>query len=197
MFFNVLSDQELVRKMKLDNHQAFKEIFMRYWDVLLDSAYKRIGSKEESEEIVQELFVSLYQKREILDIHTSVEAYLKVALKSRVFNYYRSKHIHGKYMESILAQKQIFSSETPYQNLHQKELSIQMERSIGRMPAKCREVFLLSKIESLSHRNISEKLQISISTVEKHIRKAMDILRTDFTDYQFSIVFLGLIYQFS
>lgn len=189
MMFRTLPDHELAKALKSGDHQAFKEIFMRYWDVLLNSAYKRLGSKEEAEEIVQDLFVSLYHKREALDIHTSVEGYLKTAIKSRVLNYYRSRYIHEKYIESVLAENQLFSSRTPDQALYQKELSVRMESSIGKMPAKCREVFLLSKIESLSHRNISEKLQISVSTVEKHIRKAMDILRADFGKYQFSITF--------
>lgn len=169
---------------------------MRYWDRLLDHAYKRLGSREEAEEVVQELFVSLYQKRDMLDIHSSVEGYLKTALKSRVLNYYRSRHIHEKYVRSVLADNHLFSSETSDRALQQKELSVQMASSIDKMPAKCREVFLLSKIESLSHRNISEKLQISISTVEKHIRKAMDILREDFGNYQFSIVLCFLLPQF-
>ncbi|WP_090975113.1 RNA polymerase sigma-70 factor [Parapedobacter composti] len=196
MVFKALPDQELAKALKQGNHQAFKEIFMRYWDVLLDSAYKRLGAMEEAEEIVQELFVTLYQKRETLTIHTTVEGYLKTALKSRILNYYRSRHIHEKYMESVLAVNHVTCSDTPDYALHHKELSIQMESSIGRLPAKCREVFLLSKMESLSHRNISEKLNISISTVEKHIRKALDILRSDFGKYHYSIVFWFTISRF-
>jgi RNA polymerase sigma-70 factor, Bacteroides expansion family 1 len=196
MVSKTLPDQELAKELKQGNHNAFKEVFMRYWDVLLDSAYKRLGSMEEAEEIVQELFVALYQKRETLTIHTTVEGYLKTALRSRVLNYYRSRHIHEKYMESVFAGKNVTCSDTPYHTLHHKELSIQMESSIDRLPVRCRKVFLLSKMESLSHRNISEKLNISISTVEKHIRKALDILRSDFGKYQYSIVFWLMICLF-
>ena len=184
--YNVLTEKELTLLLGTGDHGAFQELYHRYWETLLNTAFKTLDSIEEAEEIVQDLFITLYVNRDSLQINTTLEGYLKTALKRKVLNFYRSKHVHEKYLKSILSENRL-EFYTPYHALQAKELSQRVEVSTQKMPEKCREVFILSRIENLPNKTIAEKLSISISTVEKHISKAIRILKADFREYNFSI----------
>jgi RNA polymerase sigma-70 factor (family 1) len=180
MFFRRLSyqsDEELLTLIREENDSnAFKMLYHRYWDVLLDASYKRLKSVETAEEIVQEIFTDLYQRRENVKPKTTVEAYLKTAVKHKVFNYYRSQQIHLSYLNSILESEQIIQPSIE-QSLANRDLHQSIEKTLALMPDKCREVFVLSKFEQLSNQEIAIRLGIAINTVKKHITKAHHILK--------------------
>ena len=184
--YNVLTEKELTLLLGTGDHLAFQELYRRCWETLLNTAFKTLDSIEEAEEIVQDLFITLYVNRNSLQINTTLEGYLKTALKRKVLNLYRSKHVHEKYLKSILTENRL-EFYTPYHALQAKELSKRVEVSTQKMPEKCREVFILSRIENLSNKTIAEKLSISISTVEKHIGKAIRILKADFREYNLGL----------
>ncbi|MES2417038.1 MAG: RNA polymerase sigma-70 factor [Bacteroidota bacterium] len=180
MFFkrlNYQSDDELLTLIReRDDSNAFKSLYTRYWGVLLDASYKRLKSIETAEEIVQEVFIDLYLRREEIKPKTSVEAYLKTAVKYKVFNYYRSQQIHLSYLNTILESEQIIQPSIE-QSLASHDLHESIEKTLALMPEKCREVFVLSKFEQLSNQEIATRLGIAISTVKKHITKAYHILK--------------------
>jgi len=179
---NSRSDKELLDLIRVADSFAFKELYDRYWEVLLDMAYKRLGYVEIAEEVVQDIFVSLFLRREKLDIKSSLEGYLKNALKYKIFDVFRSMASHNRYVTNLLNQPQPYNV-TPENSLEAKELSQEITSATDRLPFKCREVFLLSRIEQMSNKSIAEKLGISVSTVEKHIGKAMSIMKTGFRNY--------------
>jgi RNA polymerase sigma-70 factor (family 1) len=189
--YGKLSDQELTALLKEGNHAAFKELYDRYWVTMINVAHKRLDSIDAAQEVVQDLFVTLFLKRDTLDIRTTLEGYLKTALKRKVLNTYRSLHIHNKYLDTILQDNKVEHA-TADQSLQTKELSLKVSQATSKMPEKCREVFLLSRVENLSNKSIAEKLGISVSTVEKHISKASKILQKDFQGYQIGVVLLLL-----
>ena len=84
--YSILTDRELTRLLRSGDHQAFGELYHRYWETLLNTAYKRLDSIEEAEEILQDLFITLYVNRNSLQINTTLEGYLKTSLKHRVLN---------------------------------------------------------------------------------------------------------------
>ena len=88
--YNHLSDLELFALVKHENIEAFEVMYKRYWPDLIDAAYKRLQSRQKAEDIVQEIFISLYNKREILEVTVSLKAYLNKALKFKVLNEVRS-----------------------------------------------------------------------------------------------------------
>lgn len=186
-----LDDQELAGLLKSGNQLAFKELYNRYWDSLLDTAYKRLDAIDAAEEIVQDLFVSLYLKGADLEIKSSLEGYLKNALKYKIFDVFRSRQVHSKYVGAAIHAGED-DYETPEYLLQIKELKKKIALTTQKMPDKCREVFLMSRVENLSNKAIAEKLNISVSTVEKHISKAMGILKTDFSEYHLGAVLLML-----
>lgn len=188
--YNTLSDMELAGLLKQGSREAFRALYNRYWEPLLNAAYKRMDSLEAAEDLVQDLFVSLYTKRDALVISTTVEGYLKTALKNKVLNAYRSQQLHQRYADHVLAHPGQ-PQDNPQQVLQVKELALKVAEATNRLPEKPRQVFLLSRIERFSNKEIAEKLGISVSTVEKHIAKALKLLKTDLKGYHFSVILLS------
>lgn len=181
------TDNELLDLIRIHNDQAaFAEIYRRYWKVLINAAGKRINSMEIAEEIVQDVFVSFYLRRKDIHVQSSLEAYLKTALKYQVFKIYRSQKIHRDHLDTIM-NKQNIPPVTPDALLEASQLREQIWQVAEKMPEKCRQVFLMSRFEQLSHQDIADKLDISVGTVKKHITKAMSIMRTEFKDHQIDL----------
>ncbi|SKB74485.1 RNA polymerase sigma-70 factor, ECF subfamily [Parapedobacter luteus] len=178
-----------------DDQNAFAELYNRYWECLLDSAFQRLKSVEAAEEVVQEVFVNLYIRRKTIRLESSLAAYLKTALKYKVFNLYRAEQIHHKYMSSVVSQV-VTDYQSPYENLQNKELSERIETATMLMPDKCREVFYLSRYEYLTQQDIASRLGITLSTVKKHLTKALRILRSELYSYRHDVFFAMLFIQF-
>ena len=176
-----LSDAELFQLTKQENIKAFEELYTRYWAYLIDAAYKRIQSRQKAEDIVQELFITLYQKRNIIEINTSLKAYLSQALKYKVLNEFRAEGVRSAYIKRFFLSdicKNDFAK-----NLEAKELNDKIESILAGLPEKCKQVFLLSRKENMSNKDISTELNISVSTVEKHIGKALKTLKDNLKHY--------------
>ncbi len=159
--------------------------------MLLKKAYEKTGDKETAREFVQEVFLELLERKDRLDIHTSFKAYIFTALRNRVLNYLHRQFIHHKY--------EIFQETRPpavvndvESYLSHKELAHQMSDAIQRLPEKCRQVFLLSRSEKLSNKEIAERSGISVNTVEQHMRKALRLLRNGL---QRSSILIGLFFS--
>jgi len=169
------SDIELFEKFKGGDRTAFEQIYKRYWSCLLNEAYRLTGAPAQSKDLVQDIFVSLYQKAEKIDIKFSFKAYLYQTLRYKVINSRRDDLIHQHCHQDIYHRS---SRETVFSNpLETKELSNHLHVAINCLPKKCKQVFLLSREGDYSHKAISKELHISTSTVEKHIVKALKILR--------------------
>jgi RNA polymerase sigma-70 factor (family 1) len=178
----IFTDKKLLSLLKMrDDYDAFTEIYSRYWDVLLNTAYQRLKSREASEEIVQEVFVTLFVKRKEIEITTSLEAWLKTALKYKVFNIYRSQQVHLLHLNKIIRQNEI-SPLMPDEVVNLKEIKQRIRVAADKLPEKCRQVFLLSRFEHLSQLEIAERMGISLSTVKKHLTKALAALRSEFSE---------------
>src|SRR5260370_40208373 len=99
--FTELSEDELVQLLKQDRLGAFREIYSRYWKKLFDEAYKRLKSRELAEEVVQELFTNLWTKRQVLQINTTIGAYLHSAIANQVIDIYRKELVRSRYKEAF------------------------------------------------------------------------------------------------
>lgn len=172
-----------------DDRAAFEEIYYRYWQTLLDAAYQRLKSREAAEEIVQEVFIDLYLRRNEVEFKSNLEAWLKTALKYKVYNIYRSQQIHLRHLEGIMRETHI-APVPPDEALALKEIRERIKMAAAKLPEKCREVFLLSRTEHLSQQEIAARLNISVSTVKKHITKAVRILKSEFKENYFDLLTL-------
>lgn len=177
-YYQQLSDRELLDLVKEDNKKAFGEIYSRYWNFLIQLASKHLQSKQKAEDIAQEIFISFYNRRNEFELSVSLRAYLSQALKFKIMNEFRSQVVRDTYSKHV-RYAYTYSNKTTHDTYETKELAYNINRSINLLPEKCKQAFLLSRSEDLSYKDISGHLNISVSTVEKHISKALKFLKTN------------------
>jgi RNA polymerase sigma-70 factor (family 1) len=170
------TDQELIALIAQDNMEAFTKLYQRYWDKIFAVAMHRLGDVEEAEEIVQEIFLSLWARRHTLQLTHGLHTYLSVAVKYKVINHLARQHRHQLQINE-LTNNSPTAPNTTAEWLDEKELRTQLEKTIGTLPEKCRIVFLLSREENKTYAEIAAELNISQKTVEAHMSKALSMLR--------------------
>lgn len=189
----IFSDTKLLYLIQAkDDYDAFTEIYHRYWKTLINTAYQRLRTPEACEEIVQEIFLTLFIKRKELVITTSLEAWLKTALKYKVFNIYRSQQLYLQHLDEIIRRTDI-APMMPDEVVSLKEMKDRIRVAATKLPDKCRQVFVLSRFEHLSQQEIADRLNISVSTVKKHLTKALATLRSEFSEEHLGNTFLLLL----
>ncbi|RKE55426.1 RNA polymerase sigma factor [Sphingobacterium detergens] len=191
--FTALTDQELLDLVQSqDNKAAFSELYNRYWEPLINLAGKRTLSLAMAEEIVQDVFVNFYLRRKEIQVSHSLSAYLKTAIKFQVFKTYRAQKIQDKYIETV-AYSGYTAPIQPDNILEAKQIHAEIFQITEKMPATCKEVFLLSRFEKRSNQDIADQLNISVAMVRKHITKSMNIMRSEIKEHQMDIFYLVLL----
>jgi RNA polymerase sigma-70 factor (ECF subfamily) len=186
-----LTDTELITSLhKNEDVAAFVEIYNRYWDKLFNAAYKRIKNTESCEEIVQEVFTTFWIKHDEICINTGLSNYLYTAVRNKVIDYYRKQLVRTNFSLNVVHKDYDNSSE---QSLILKELHEQIELSINQLPEKCKSVYLLSRMDYHSNKEIASQLNISEKTVEGHLTKALKHLRVSLSDFLILLLFIHLV----
>lgn len=170
------SDSELVRLLKKDDSEAFTAIYDRYWQKMLLVAKSKVAYLEDAEEIVQDIFVALWQRRADLEIKGQLSHYLAVAVKYSVIKWLDKQHNKQRYLQHL--GKQAFIDHTTQQQLSFKELKEQLAVWVNELPEKCRLVYRLSREEGLPQKKIATVLSLSEKTVEAHLGKATKFLKS-------------------
>ncbi len=174
--YNDLSDFDLVSLIKTDDHVAYRELFFRYTGVLYTHAYVKLQDREEARDAVQEVFSTLWSKRDSLEFQSNVSGYLYSSVRNRVLNILSRNKIKSNYITSLSDYRKSYSDETDHLT-RTNQLQAIIDKEMKNMPEKMREVFSLSRNHQLSHREIAEKLGISENTVKNHVHGALKILR--------------------
>lgn len=180
-------DEELIEYLLSGDHAAFTEIFNRYWEPMINAAFRPLQSREDAEEVVQEIFVSLYIRRHKIRPKGSLEAYLKTALKYKIIDAYRTQQAHYTYLDKLMEEGRLASPPSGHE-LELKELKEKVNHAVDKLPDKCRKVFIMSRFEQLSIRDIAQQLNISVSTVKKHLNKALRLLRSELGKNEFDLL---------
>ncbi len=168
-------------QVKQGNIKAFEALFHRYYGFLCQFAEKYTRDSDASEEIVQDFFVSLWEKKDEIKIDTSVKNYFFRAVKNRCLNYLQHQKTKSKYTQKVLLEEEKKHSDDDV--FVEIELSKKIEESINSLPEKRREIFKLSRQEGLKYTEIAKKLNISIKTVETHMSLAIKSLREKLKKY--------------
>lgn len=169
------TDKELIQLLKSGSRSALDEIYARFHGILYSHAYRRLPDREEVRDILQEIFIYLWNNRETLEI-SSLSAYLYTSVRSRVLNVYRNKKVRDRYVQSL--QDFIDSgADTVEEKVREKELIILIEKEVASLPPQMRMVFEMSRFQDKSHKEIAEELDISPQTVRTHVRNVLRILR--------------------
>jgi RNA polymerase sigma-70 factor (family 1) len=172
--YNTYSDEQLVVLLRNDDDEAFVEIYNRYWDKLLAIGYNHAHSKEIAEEIVQDVFMSLWNRRNNMDIDR-LSAYLATAVKFAVFKVLAKENRRKALLADQLANDTAATLNEAV--IEAKFLKEYLDGVVAGLPEKCRLVFTYSREHQLSTKEIAEALQLSHKTVESHLTKALKTIR--------------------
>lgn len=175
--YGKLSDKELVNLARADDRKAFSEIYNRYRRMLISSALQKIRCHQKAEDIVQDIFMSFYHRRNSIEISVSLDAYFRQSLRYKVMNEFRAEKVRSTYQNFFYHTHAYRSNSSFNYSYEAKEFINEMNETIMQLPNKCRKAFLLSREDDLSYKDISKHLNISVSTVEKHICKALKLLK--------------------
>ncbi|MCW3467593.1 RNA polymerase sigma factor [Chitinophaga nivalis] len=170
---------------------AFELLYKATVPLLSKQAYRILQDQEQTKDVIQDVFISLFLKRKTLPANTNITGYLSNAVKYKVSNILRNKLVQEGHHQELL--KQAHQREaTPPQTLEQHELKKQIAHSINTLPQKCREVFMLNYYGNLPYKDIAQEMGISVKTVEKHMSKALQVLRKELKETYYPGVFLLL-----
>lgn len=180
--YRSLTDQQLTAMLLNGNEVAYTEIFERYNKLLIKHAYHLLQSSDEAGDLVQDVFLVLWQKRDRLIFKSSLSSYLYISVRNRVFDLLSHQKVVARYAEAIgnfMEQGNSISDA----NLRERELAEIIEKEIAALPKKMREVFLLSRREELSYKEIGEHLNISDQTAKLQVHNAIKILKSKISSY--------------
>lgn len=174
--YSKYADHILVNLLKEDDQLAYTEIFERYSKILLNHAYKMLGDQDEANDVVQEVFLSIWNKRGELTITGSLSSYLYKAVKNRILNHIAHEKVVSRYAESIsnFIENDYALADS---NLREEELEAIIAKEIASLPEKMREVFLLRKVEELSYDEIALQLNITDKTAKQQVYNSLKILK--------------------
>lgn len=185
-------DQALYLKLKEGDEQAFKALFQKYYAPMCHFASQYLKDTDMAEETVQELFVRLWEKRLTLNIETSVNHYLFRSVRNQCLNQLQHQKIKQQYASRIMESSQ----EVDWQPLYlEVDLMERIEKSIASMPPKRQEIFRLSREQGLKYKEIADKMDISVKTVEAQMGLALKHLREELKDFNQHLISLLLIFK--
>ncbi len=184
-----LSDAQLVDLLKAGDHHSFTEIYKRYNTLLYIYAYKKLQDTESAKDVIQEIYVHLWNSRSNLNIQTTLSGYLYKAVLNRVLNVFRHVTITQEYISSFKEVTDNAPAQTDYR-IREKDLEALIEKEINNLPEKMREIFQLRRQEYLSNKEIADRLNISEHTVATQIKRALKTLRGKLGLFLFIYAFL-------
>jgi RNA polymerase sigma-70 factor (ECF subfamily) len=175
------------KELRSVNEQYIEKIYITHYWRAVNYANQFLRDTELAREIAQDAFISLWEKRESLDMGNNIEYYLLSTVRNKVFNHMRSKQRRTNHMGEELPVSDrlnlITLSDYSSERLLCSELSAILKNTLNKMSPNIRETFLLCREEELGYKEIATKLGISIKTVEYRISKALAILREALKDY--------------
>jgi RNA polymerase sigma-70 factor (ECF subfamily) len=183
----------LLEKLKNDDQSAFSILFTRYYQDLVRFSFGFTRDSDASEEIVQEVFLKLWENRDSLLIHHSLKSFLLKTVQNRSIDSLRHAKVTSRYVSTVLDHPLLSGNDTENYILH-SELQGNFELAMAKIPAQYAEVFRMSRIETLNYQEIAQILGVSVRTVEVRISKALSLLRKELKD--FLVVILMLFHYF-
>lgn len=173
-----IHDELLLNRISNGDESALTELYSLYWKPLFISSYNLLKNKEICEEIVQDVFIDFWNKKDAIEIKISLNSYLYACTRYKVFHQIKKQNTTTLPPELFESLEKRFQYATPETLIMHQELVNKIDEIINSLPPKCKEVYQLSRNEYLSHKEISDRLQISTKTVENHISKAIKVLKS-------------------
>ena len=192
------NDDQLVNLIQYDDEAAFRELFDRYYTLLTNIANRYVEDAHIAEDIAQDVFIKLWNRRKNLAIHFSFKQYICRAVVNTSINHLRQQ----KKLDIILSEdtdEEYFTRPNltdDDQRAEQENLENKLLEAIQRLPERCRLVFTMHKIDGLSHKEVAEELGISTKTIENQITKAMKVLKEVFNTNSILVILVIFFIKF-
>ncbi len=171
----------LLEGLHKGDRESFNKIFRSFYAPLMRYCMRYVADADNAAEIVQDLFVKLWAGHETLSINTSLDAYLYRAVQNLSITYINKERAHAETNMRIYSEEG--ESADPSEEMQGNNLEASYQKVIAEMPEKRRQVFVMSRFDGLKYAEISEKLGLSVKTVEAHMSMALKQLRTGLKDY--------------
>jgi RNA polymerase sigma-70 factor (ECF subfamily) len=179
MSLDLLTDDLLLRLLKASDENAFRTLYERYWKRLFAMACYKLKNREAAEEIVQNIFVSLWEKRAVLQIE-KLEHYLFTAVKYKVINYVDAMLVKQASQKNLPGTT---SDESTEATILINDLHNAIQQALAKLPPKTREVFTLSRFEKYSVKEIAHHMNLTEKAVEYHITQSLKLMRVSLKDF--------------
>lgn len=173
-------DELILESLRIGDQKAFSLLFEEQWFELYEIAYRKMQNHEDAQEVVQNLFVEIWEKREKLFI-SNPQNYLRVSLRNKCIDLIRSRIIQDRYVDHCKSFQQSLCQ--TQDEIDFKELSERVDKGVGNLPEKSRNIFALSRYEGLSTREIAKRIKLSEKAVEYHLTKALKILKAHLKEF--------------
>lgn len=181
-------DNILLEELRRGSKAAFEKLYHRFWDKLYLAAYHILHDREVSEDIVQEIFIQLWVRRESQVIH-NLEAYLYMAVRFQVFRCLNDRKCKNDLVNGLAE----FPADFFDEHLSYKEIESAMKNGIRQLPKKCGIIFSLSRQEQLSNKEIAHRLNISVKTVENQMSIAIKKMRKHLAPWLLHVFLIALL----
>jgi RNA polymerase sigma-70 factor, ECF subfamily len=177
-----MDDGYLIPSLRKQDETAFEQVFKTYFKSLHAYAFTITRDEAAAEEVVQQIFVKLWERSKTLSIAGSIEAYLYRAVYNESLNYLKHRKVEAEY-QRYFAHTMRNESASTGKSVSMRELENKLRTALNELPEQCRTVFQLSRFEELRYREIASRLGISVKTVENQMGKALKILRTKLVEF--------------
>ncbi len=168
------SDEQLIKAIINSDHEAFKNLYYKYFSMLIRFACYRLHSTDTARDLVQEIFFRVWIKRQKLDPSKSIKSYLYTSLNNLIINHSRLSFSKASSLDD-LRWKNLKDENSP-------DFNIDIHTAVQKLPEKLKTVYTLSRVEGYKYAEIAEICEISIKAVEKRMNKAFKILRKIFDE---------------
>lgn len=177
------NEEQFTSALQRGDEQVFEHTYTTYFKPLLCYAYTMVKEEASAEEVVQNVFLKLWEKKASIDIHTSLNAYLYKAVYFESLNYLKHENVKATFQTHTVHDMKHTTAPSASESLHHRNLEERLRKALSELPEQCRTVFQLSRFEELKYREIAERLGIAEKTVEHHMGKALKLLRLKLADY--------------
>lgn len=176
-----LEDKILIQGLVEGNSKIFDYIFLHYYSVLVAYVIKQGIDNAAAEDIVQDFFIKLWINRNSLSITESLKNYFFISIKNKCYDYFRHEKVEEKSKEMLLLDSEEGFNDRDH--LAESDLRELINMAIGKLPDKCRKIFIMNRFKHMKPAEIAELEGVSVRTVEGHIGKAYKLLRKELKPY--------------
>jgi RNA polymerase sigma-70 factor, ECF subfamily len=178
-----VGDNLLVDRIRQNDKSAFKILYNRYSKKIYFFSLKYLGNNIETEELVQSVFIHVWEKRKSLDPAISVKSYIYKSAVNYIYNYLKKKSIRARFIESQIQKEENYSNLT-YEQVFFHDLERTINTIVEALPSQQQKIYQLYQEEGLTHNEIAAKLDLSVRTVENQMYRAVKTIRTALKEKQ-------------